>query len=167
MVRFTWCFFAMNLLGFVTYHLYPAAPPWYYHAHGCTVDLAAHASEGAPLARVDAMLGLHYFSGMYGRSSDIFGAMPSLHCGYACIVMLEGWAVFSRFWRAASVAFFTVMCFAAVYLDHHWVLDCLAGIAYCLVTLAVARAWTRRRAAATSKEPVSILDETSATSGAP
>ena len=69
MLRFTWCFFALNVAGFVTYHLYPAAPPWYFHAHGCAVDVLAHASEGPALARVDARLGIHYFAGMYGRAS--------------------------------------------------------------------------------------------------
>jgi hypothetical protein len=146
MVRFTWCFFALNVCGFVTYHLYPAAPPWYFHAHGCAVDVLAHASEGPALARVDARLGIHYFAGMYGRSSSVFGAMPSLHCAYAFIVALEGWAVFSRAWRAASVGFFALMCFSAVYLDHHWVLDAIAGVIYCLVVVGAARGLGRWRA---------------------
>ena len=42
-------------------------------------------------------------------------------------------------WRAACVAFFALMCFSAVYLDHHWVLDAIAGIAYCTLVVAVAR----------------------------
>lgn len=146
MVRFTWCFFALNVCGFVTYHLYPAAPPWYFHAHGCTVDVLARASEGPALARVDARLGIHYFASMYGRSSSVFGAMPSLHCAYAFIVALEGWHVFSKAWRAASVGFFGLMVFSAVYLDHHWVLDAIAGVLYCLVVVGTARALTRWRA---------------------
>jgi hypothetical protein len=147
MVRFAWCFFALNIAGFITYHLYPAAPPWYFHAHGCAVDIHAHASEGPALARVDSWLGVHYFAGMYGRASDVFGAMPSLHCAYAGLVVLEGWAVFGRPWRAASVGFFALMVFAAVYLDHHWVLDAVAGCAYCVVVVGVARLATRRWAA--------------------
>jgi membrane-associated phospholipid phosphatase len=146
MVRFAWCFFALNVAGFVTYHLYPAAPPWYFHAHGCVVDVHAHASEGPNLARVDAWLGIPYFAGMYGRASDVFGAMPSLHCAYALLVALEGWAVFSKAWRVASVAFFALMCFSAVYLDHHWIVDALAGITYCVVVVGAARVATRWRA---------------------
>jgi membrane-associated phospholipid phosphatase len=73
--------------------------------------------------------------------------MPSLHCAYAFIVALEGWAVFRPAWRAASVAFFVLMCFSAVYLDHHWVLDALGGVLYCLVVVGTARALTRTRAA--------------------
>jgi membrane-associated phospholipid phosphatase len=147
MLRFTWCFFALNVAGFVTYHLYPAAPPWYFHAHGCTVDVLARASEGPALARVDARLGLHYFARMYGRSASVFGAMPSLHCAYPLLVVLEGWAAFSRPWRAASIAFSALMCFSAVYLDHHWVLDALAGVTYCLVVVGAARALSRTRPA--------------------
>jgi hypothetical protein len=139
MVRFAWCFFALNVAGFITYHLYPAAPPWYFHAHGCTVDVHAAASEGPNLARVDAWLGVPYFAAMYGRASDVFGAMPSLHCAYACLVMIEGWAAFRAPVRAASVAFFGLMCFSAIYLDHHWVLDALAGITYSALIAALAR----------------------------
>jgi membrane-associated phospholipid phosphatase len=112
------------------------------------VDLLAHASQGANLARVDAWLGVPYFAGMYSRSSDIFGAMPSLHVAYALMVALEGWAVMRRPWRAASVSFFALMCFSAVYLDHHWVLDVIAGIIYCLVVVGAARLLTTRRFAA-------------------
>ncbi len=147
MVRFAWCFFALNLAGFVTYHVYPAAAPWYYHAHGCDIDMQAVASEGPNLARVDAALGIPYFAGMYGRASDVFGAMPSLHVAYALIVVIEGWAVMHAAWRGASVAFFVLMCFAAVYLDHHWVLDELAGAVYCLGVVGVARVLIRLRVA--------------------
>lgn len=139
MVRFAWCFLALNLAGFVTYHLFPVAPPWYYHAHGCVVDMTATASEGPNLARVDAMLGVSYFHGMYARASDVFGAMPSLHCAYALIVLLEGWSVFGFPMRLASVAYYVGMCFSAVYLDHHWVLDTMVGSAYCVAIVAVAR----------------------------
>jgi inositol phosphorylceramide synthase catalytic subunit len=147
MLRFTWCFLALNVAGFVTYHVYPAAPPWYFHAHGCVVDLTTPASEGPNLARVDAWLGVPYFAGMYGRASDIFGAMPSLHVAYSLIVVLEGWPSFRPFWRGASLAFFFLMAFSAVYLDHHWVLDAVAGIVYCTTIVTVARVYTRQRAA--------------------
>ncbi|MDP9036984.1 MAG: phosphatase PAP2 family protein [Myxococcota bacterium] len=143
MVRFAWSFFALNVAGFVTYHLFPAAPPWYYHLYGCRVDLLASASEGPNLARVDARLGWHYFAGMYGRASDVFGAMPSLHVAYALIVVLEGWACMRNRWRFASIAFFVTMCFSAVYLDHHWVLDVIAGAIYCLAIVGAARWITR------------------------
>ena len=131
--RYAWTFLVLNVAGFVTHRLYPAAPPWYFHSHGCTVDLACRASEGPNLARVDAAIGFGYFAGFYARSKDVFGAMPSLHVTYPLLILLEGWRNFRAPLRVASVMFFVSMLFAAVYLDHHWVLDVIAGLAYCLV----------------------------------
>lgn len=145
MRRFGWTFLIVNLLGFVTYHLYPAAPPWYFHAHGCVVDLAAHASEGPNLARVDARLGFPYFAAFYGRSNDVFGAVPSLHVTYPLMVARYGYRYFGPALRSGTIAYFLLMCFAAVYLDHHWILDVVLGVLYALATDAAQsriRHWT-------------------------
>ena len=83
-------------------------------------------------------------AGNSGRASDVFGAMPSLHVAYALIVALEGWAVFGVGLRIASVVFYLTMGFSAVYLDHHWVLDAVAGSTYSIVVAVVAR-WVGRR----------------------
>lgn len=130
--RFAWGFLLVNLLGFVTYHLYPAAPPWYFHRYGCEVDLAAKASEGIHLARVDALLGIDYFAGLYGRSSDVFGAMPSLHVAYPSLMVMAGWRHHEKLGKSALLGFYGWMCFSAVYLDHHWVLDIVVGTGYAL-----------------------------------
>jgi membrane-associated phospholipid phosphatase len=143
MKRFGWTFLAVNLMGFVTYHLYPAAPPWYYHAHGCTVDLAARASEGTNLARVDAWLGMSYFASFYGRASDVFGAMPSLHVAYPLLIAVFGYRHFGWALRAVAIGYFLLMCCAAVYLDHHWVLDIVVGMAYTLAALGIVYRITR------------------------
>jgi membrane-associated phospholipid phosphatase len=152
--RFAWGFFAVNLLGFVTYHLYPAAPPWYFHRYGCAVDLHAAASAGPNLTRVDAWLGVSYFAGLYGRASDVFGAMPSLHVAYPTLMLTVGWRVHRALGRVLLVLFLSWMSFSAVYLDHHWVLDIVAGAAYALTvaygaqrlaTFFAERAWSARR----------------------
>jgi hypothetical protein len=148
MQHFAWSFFFLNVAGFVTYHVYPAAPPWYFHAHGCTVDLAAHASAGPALTRVDALLGVHYFAGMYGRSSDVFGAVPSLHVAYPLLVVLVGWPYLRAVGRTLAVAFWVSMCVAAVYLDHHWIIDAVVGVAYCGVVYTLVGLRYRRAAAA-------------------
>ncbi len=139
MQRFGWTFLLLNLAGFVTYHIYPAAPPWYYHAHGCVADLTSHASEGRRLAHVDALMGWGYFAGFYGRSNDVFGAVPSLHVAYPSLVILYGWKHFKTPLRIASVIFLVTMCFAAVYLDHHWIFDVLLGLIYTIIVWAAVR----------------------------
>ncbi len=125
-----WTFFALNLAGFATYHLYPAAPPWYVHAHGCGVDLSAVASEGEHLARVDRLLGFGYFHGLYGRSHDVFGAIPSLHVTYPVLTLLVGWRKHGAAVRSVMLLYAASMIAGAVYLDHHWILDVVIGLAY-------------------------------------
>jgi membrane-associated phospholipid phosphatase len=129
--RYGWTFLCMNIAAFVTYHIYPAAPPWYYHlTHSCTADMTMHASEGTHLAHVDAMLGFAYFHGFYGRSMDVYGAVPSLHVAYPLLILWEGWRLFGPVRRALAVLFWASMCVAAVYLDHHYVIDVLLGLVY-------------------------------------
>lgn len=148
MQRFTWTFLALNVAGFITYKVYPAAPPWYFHTHGCAVDLSTTPSEGPSLARVDQMLGFPYFHGLYGRSSNVFGAVPSLHVTYPSLLALEGWKHLRLPLRALAATYAALMIVGAVYLDHHWIVDVLLGLAYTLVIRAlVVRifAWQRAR----------------------
>jgi hypothetical protein len=156
--HFGWSFFAANLLGFVTYHLFPAAPPWYFHRYGCTVDLQAVASAGPNLTRVDQMLGISYFAGLYGRASDVFGAVPSLHVAYPTLMLLVGWRVQGPLGRALLVLFLAWMCSSAVYLDHHWVVDLVAGAAYALVAFVVVGWLAPLVAARTSATTAASLD---------
>ncbi len=142
--RFSWVFFLMNVAAFATYHLYPAAPPWYYHAHGCEISMTALPSAGPRLANVDQVLGLHYFQGMYERSSDLYGAVPSLHVAYPLLIVVQGWRSFRWLGRTLSLIFFASMSFAAVYLDHHWVIDVMLGYCYCLGASALVH-WVQRR----------------------
>lgn len=139
MQRFTWGFLLMNLAGFATYHLVPTAPPWYFHSHGCAVDLATRASEGPALARVDALLGISYFHTMYSKASSVFGALPSLHCAYPFLVVIEGVRVFGARLRALSIFYWASMVFASVYLDHHWLIDGILGSLYAAVAALIIR----------------------------
>jgi hypothetical protein len=148
MRRFAWGFFLLNLAGFITYHVIPAAPPWYFHARGCVVDLTARASEGVPLGRVDAFLGVAYFRGMYSKAASVFGAIPSLHCAYPLLVILEGWRTFGKKLRAVAIVYYASMVFSAVYLDHHWVIDAILGGVYAVTVFALIRLATQRWARA-------------------
>jgi hypothetical protein len=139
MKRFAWGFLLLNVSGFITYHLIPAAPPWYFHAKGCAVDLAARASEGPALARVDELMGFHYFRGMYSKASSVFGALPSLHCAYPILLAIEGWRVFGTRLRVLAVVYAASMIFAAVYLDHHWLIDACMGAAYAVIAALITR----------------------------
>ncbi|MBI2391664.1 MAG: inositol phosphorylceramide synthase [Deltaproteobacteria bacterium] len=142
--RFGWMFLVLNVAGFVTYRLIPAAPPWYFHLRGCAVDPLQPASAGPNLTRVDGLLGFPYFASMYARSTNVFGAVPSLHVTYPLLVVLEGRTVLGRAMRAATIVYFASMCVAAVYLDHHWVIDVVLGVAYAVAARALVRSVAAR-----------------------
>jgi membrane-associated phospholipid phosphatase len=161
--RYGWTFLLMSLAAYATYHVYPAAPPWYYHARGCVADLTAHASEGTHLAAVDAMLGFQYFGAMYGRSTDVFGAVPSLHVAYPLLVVLEGWRNLRVVGRGLALLYWASMVVSAVYLDHHWIIDVIVGLFYATTFHFLAVAVFRR--GRSSPTPISSHAEPASTPG--
>ncbi len=146
LARFGWTFLLMNLAGFATYYVYPAAPPWYVADYGLGPANMAARSSAAAAARWDALTGIHYFAGFYGRSADVFGAIPSLHVAYPLMTFLYGLELRKRWLDVASFALFLLVSFAAVYLNHHYVLDVLLGVLYTLVAYGIERALGGRRA---------------------
>jgi hypothetical protein len=145
LARFGWTFLLLNIAGFATYYVYPAAPPWYVADYGLgAVNMAAR-SSAAGAARWDALTGVPYFANFYGRSADVFGAIPSLHVAYPLLTFLHGLELRKRWLDVASFALFVTVCFAAVYLDHHYVLDVLLGILYTLAAWGAERAIRRWR----------------------
>jgi len=139
MRHYLWAFAIGNYISFVMWLVVPAAPPWYLRAHGCAIDVMALPSP-AGLSRVDAMLGIDYFAAFYSRSSSVFGAMPSMHCAYPMIGLLTAWRAATWKTRPIHIFYVVLMFSAAVYLDHHWILDGLAGWATALVSVVAAKA---------------------------
>jgi len=126
MRRFLWAFALANGISFVTWLVLPAAPPWYIQAHGCAIDLAALPSP-AGLGRVDELLGFAYFGHFYSRAASVFGALPSMHCAYPVLGLLTAWRG-ARLWtRVLHVGYALWMATAAMYLEHHWLIDVVAG----------------------------------------
>ena len=134
--RFTWVFVWTNFVGFSLYYIYPAAPPWYVAAHGFVADLSVHASPAGAI-RFDQLLGLPIMQDFYSKSADVFGAIPSLHVAYPLLALIYGWRL-PRF-RVVAVAYLLLICFSAVYLDHHYILDIIVGFADALVVMGAFR----------------------------
>ncbi|HMJ10935.1 MAG TPA: phosphatase PAP2 family protein [Polyangiaceae bacterium] len=145
MRRYLWSFAIANYISFTLWLIVPAAPPWYIRANGCAIDLSA-APSAAALLRVDQLFGIHYFETFYSRAASVFGAMPSMHCAYPLIGLLTAWRVATWRTRPVHVIYTLVMFAAAVYLDHHWILDALAGWAVALVAVFLATRLTSRQA---------------------
>jgi membrane-associated phospholipid phosphatase len=124
---FALTFLLVNLLGFVVYYLYPAAPPWYIQVHGFTFQPLTMGNTGG-LAKFDAFFHINLFKSIYAKGSNVFAAMPSLHSAYPVIVVY--YSIKNRL-KTANILFIIVMAgiwFTAIYASHHYILDVIAGI---------------------------------------
>ncbi len=125
--NFSLSFLLTNVLGFIIYYVYPAAPPWYVEQYGFNFH-AGTPGNTAGFARFDHFFNLPVFSSLYAKSSNVFAAMPSLHSSYPLIVFYYG--IRTKL-RRASILFAGIMIgiwFAAIYSSHHYMLDVIAGI---------------------------------------
>ena len=126
-LRFALTFLLVNLLGFIVYYAYPAAPPWYVQQYGFQFNPHTPGNT-AGLGRFDRYFNVSVFSSLYAKSSNVFAAMPSLHASYPLTVFYYGMK--NRLGRV-NILFAVIMIgiwFAAVYTSHHYVLDVIAGI---------------------------------------
>jgi membrane-associated phospholipid phosphatase len=129
--RFGWSFLVVNVMGFVTYFIYPAAPPWYVQQYGLGPARMHIQPNAAAAQRFDVLLGTHFFDQIYGRGVDVYGAYPSLHVAYPFLTACAVFLVPSMKWaRIPAIAFYFLMCLSAVYLQHHYVVDILLGTTY-------------------------------------
>lgn len=146
-----WSFFWVNLIGYSTYYWYAASPPWYVALYGfgpARLDVPANL---AGCIRFDQLLGTHFFTEWYGRSADVHGAIPSLHIAYPLLAVLYAFKFGTA--RVFSIVFYFVMCFSAVYLNHHYVVDILWGSLYAIGTAWMTDIiwnWRLRRTSATT-----------------
>jgi membrane-associated phospholipid phosphatase len=144
---FARCFFAVNVLGFITYFVYPAAPPWYVSAHGLGPAQMNVAASSAAALRFDALLGTHVFESAYSKSVEVFGAIPSLHVAYPLMAVVLAFRTPALRWaRWPAAVYAPIMCFSAVYLQHHYVIDVVIGLLYGAIVVAAMLAWERRGA---------------------
>ncbi|MDB5273222.1 MAG: phosphoesterase, PA-phosphatase related [Chitinophagaceae bacterium] len=135
-LHFSLSFLFVNLIGFVIYYVYPAAPPWYVNLYGFDIHYHTPGNTGG-LYRFDEYFGVHVFANIYAKSSNVFAAMPSLHSAYPVVVFYYAVKNKLGFW---NTLFFAEMCgiwFAAVYSMHHYILDVMAGVGCALVGLIV------------------------------
>jgi len=114
-------------LGFATYVLFPAVPPWLASEQG---DLDA-TTRIVPL--VWGHIPIEHFSTVFekGRhfANDV-AAVPSLHAAYALLIALYLWSLVPRWTRPLLALYPVAMSAALVYTSEHYVSDCLLGWIY-------------------------------------
>jgi membrane-associated phospholipid phosphatase len=152
--RFAVCVAVLALLGFATYALFPAAPPWMASDAG----LIGHTARVIP--EVWGQLGIPARFGVVGTgyeyANDV-AAVPSLHAAYSLLIAIELWSGFASrsgsvrrlALRALLATYPLAMAFALVYSGEHYVSDILLGWLYAVVTVVGVRwafaRWALRR----------------------
>ncbi len=139
-MHFSLTFLFVNIIGFVIYYVYPAAPPWYVQHYGFQF-IARTPGNTAGLQRFDNFFHTGIFNALYAKSSNVFAAMPSLHSAYPLITLYYG--IKNRL-GAINILFAVIMVgiwFAAVYSGHHYVLDVLAGITCAITGIFIFQKW--------------------------
>jgi len=132
-LRFALVFLFTNILGFICYYIYPAAPPWYAMEHGFN-PVVTTPGNMAGLSRFDQLIGYPLFASIYGRNSNVFAAFPSLHSAYLVITLYYAMRGKCPFAMKIVIALFMLGIWStAVYAAHHYVIDVLAGIVCALI----------------------------------
>ncbi|KAI8914055.1 hypothetical protein DFJ77DRAFT_440934 [Powellomyces hirtus] len=142
-VVFAQAFGAQNCLGVITQVVFPTAAPWYNDLYGFAP--ATYSMPGNPggLARVDKLFGTHMYGNAFNNSPLVFGAMPSLHSGFAVLIMLFAMH-FSRRLGSALMLYMCWQWWATMYLRHHYMSDLLVGALYSTVTYMFSRRYLAR-----------------------
>ena len=129
--RYITAFLLVSFGGFVTFLLFPAAPPW----------MASDLGLIEPITRVSShvwqALGVQDFPSLYNKiSPNAVAAMPSLHAAYSTLVALFVVRLFRNKWRWLVLVYPVAIYFGTVYQGEHYIIDELAGGLY-----AVAAFW--------------------------
>lgn len=122
------CLCVLSLSGFLTFFLFPAAPPWLAADKGLLPPV-----EKLIMHHIDAIssdLPRVYLE----MKSNPVAAFPSLHAAYPLLWLLCGWKYFPK----KTVLFFLINVFAValaiVSFGEHYVVDVLAGWLYAAVS---------------------------------
>jgi len=143
--RFVWAFGWMNVMALATQLALPTAPPWFYdtYTNDLHPQMPSYSQKGFPagLLRVDELLGTSIFRVGYSQSPVVYGAFPSMHCGWPFIVALH-YTDHPQGTRYLLVhGYSMLLAWAAMYLRHHYLTDVLGGFAYAYVFTKLAE-WT-------------------------
>ena len=144
-LQFSISFVLVNMLGFIIYYIYPAAPPWYLEKFG-DVFIADTKGNTAGLQRFDDYFNVGIFNSLYAKSSNVFAAMPSLHSSYPVIVLYYGIKKRVGWVNLLFVIVMLGIWFAAVYTSHHYLIDVLGGIICAIITLYISQKWILKAA---------------------
>lgn len=115
----------LSYAGFITFVLFPAAPPW----------LASEEGLIDPIRRISTdvwfAFGIEDSVSFYNKlSPNKVAAVPSLHAGYATLLAIYTTRLFKNSWAKLAWAYPVLIYFGSVYMGEHYVIDMIIGSLY-------------------------------------
>jgi hypothetical protein len=123
--RFVWTFAVLMLAGFLTYIIFPAAPPW----------MASDLGYIEPITRISSdvwfALGVNDFPSLYNKiAPNPVAAVPSLHAAFSFLFAIFVTTIFKSKWRHMAWIYPVMIVFGTVYMGEHYIVDAILGILY-------------------------------------
>jgi hypothetical protein len=121
-------FATLSAFGFITYVVFPAAPPWMAAQQGYLDP-----TVGRIGGRGFSWLHLHTVRNMIDmgtKTTNLVAAVPSLHAGFATLVSITLWRSVPKWARPLLAMYPVLMGLALVATGEHYVIDIVLGVAY-------------------------------------
>ncbi|MCW3004025.1 MAG: hypothetical protein JWQ20_3323 [Conexibacter sp.] len=131
-IRYVSLVVLVTLMGFATYWLYPAQPPW------LAGELGEISSVDKIVPDVWGHLGVSAGATLFETGDglvNVVAAMPSLHAAYPAMLLLFFWSD-GKWWRLAFGLYTLAMGFSLVYAGEHFVTDVVVGWVYAAIAFA-------------------------------
>ena len=145
-VRWLRRYITLLFAGLAIYVVYPMAPPWMAARDGYLAQVHRITRRGWSEIEFHGVDLHRQTMIMFGMGNKV-AAMPSLHCGIACLVALYGISRLRTPYRWLLLLYPLAMALALTYFAEHYVVDAIAGCALAGLVMVVVGRWERRRAA--------------------
>ncbi len=142
----------LSFAGFVTYTLFPAAPPWMASDKGLIEPITRVSSH------VWSALGIHDFPSLYNKiAPNPVAAVPSLHAAYATLFVIMVYRLFGKKWAVLACVYPIMIYIGTVYQGEHYVIDAILGALYAAVAYFAVDWFWRRHIPRIKKSKLVIL----------
>jgi membrane-associated phospholipid phosphatase len=122
-------FVTLAFMGFLTYALFPAAPPWLAARHGELPPAIGRYGRGLEQLHLGVVRDV---IDKGSAVSNVVAAIPSLHLGFATLVVITLWRSWPTWTRPLLVCYPLLMGFTLVVTGEHYVIDLILGVIYAL-----------------------------------
>lgn len=126
-LRYISALVVLSYLGFLTYALFPAMPPWMADRDGYISGVHKISTD------IWFAIGAHGVPGLYAKiNPNEVAAMPSLHAAYPMLFWLFVNRIFTDRRKYIFLIYPFSVWFGIVYMGEHYVIDALVGILYAI-----------------------------------